>query len=62
MWLLVTKDKYEFPIYIEDTAPALAKKCGVSVNRIYSAVSHAQKEGYKCRYIHIKEDKSEDLF
>lgn len=42
LWLAVTPDKYEFPIYIEDSAQALADKLGTTSNVVSSAISKNQ--------------------
>lgn len=58
VWLLVTKDKYELPLEIADSAGELAQKVGCSVNNIYSAVSHARHRGHNSRFkkVEIEED------
>ena len=38
LWLEVTKDEYEFPIYIADTAEELAKLTKVGWEKIYFAL------------------------
>lgn len=51
LWLEVTKDEYEFPIYIADTAEELAKLTGVkSGTSVISAMYHARKHKYWCKY------------
>lgn len=58
VWLLVTKDKYELPLEIADSAGELAKKVGCSVNNIHAAVSQARRRGYNSRFkkVEIEED------
>lgn len=41
VWLEVTKDKYELPLAISDTARELAEIVGVSKNTILSTRCHA---------------------
>ena len=43
--MMVSKDKYELPLAVADSAPQLAEMVGVSVNSIFSS--------YSC-YIHGK--------
>lgn len=48
LWLLVTKDEFELPLYVADTAIELAKFCRVhpgTINEIYR-----QKLGTRSRY------------
>lgn len=40
IWMKVTKDKYELPVAVADSASELARKLGCNVNTIYSAMSH----------------------
>lgn len=39
VYMMVTGDKYQLPVYIADTAKELSKICGTSTNTIYSIVS-----------------------
>ena len=50
IWLKVTNDKYELPVAVADSASELAQLLGIKKNNIFSAISHAQKQGYKCQY------------
>ena len=45
IWIKTTDDDYEHIIAMGDTAKALAVDCGTTVNTIYSAISHAKKQG-----------------
>lgn len=47
IWMLVTEDKYEFPICICDTPKELAAICGVTPGAIRAAVCHCEKENRK---------------
>ena len=44
-WMRVTRDKYELPIAIADTAKQLAEICGVTTNSIYSAYCRVNRNG-----------------
>lgn len=50
IWLKVSNDQYELPEIVADSANELAKKLGITKNCIFSAISHANKKGYKCIY------------
>jgi hypothetical protein len=44
LWLAVTPDEYEFPIYIEDTVTKLAKRLGVTPSTV-TALSQRKTNG-----------------
>lgn len=50
IWIKTTDDEYEHIIAMGDTAKALAVDCGTTVNTIYSAISHAKRNGKKSIY------------
>ena len=53
----VTKDKYELPEIVADSIEELSEKCGVTVNCIYSSISHAKKsKSGKSMYIKVMID------
>ena len=57
----VTRDKYELPIVIADTAKQLAEICGVTTNSIYSAYCRAKHSGGFTMYKRIEmEDEDDD--
>lgn len=39
LWMMVSKDKYELPLAVADSAPQLAEMVGVSTNAIFSSYS-----------------------
>lgn len=49
LWLLVTKDEFELPLYVADTATELAKFCRVHPGTINAEV-YRQKPGTRSRY------------
>lgn len=49
LWLLVTKDEFELPLFVADTAIELAIHCRVHPGTIQSEV-HRQKPGTHARY------------
>lgn len=50
LYMYVTDDKYEFPIYIEESAELLAQKIGCTKNNVLSSLSHAKYRGSKSRF------------
>ena len=52
----VTRDKYELPIAIADTAKQLAEICHTSSNTIYSAIWHADRGNKRSSYRRIEID------
>lgn len=47
IYMAVTVDKYEFPLYIADTATELAKIMGISRQVIYDGISKKHNGRYK---------------
>lgn len=60
IWMLVTTDRFRLPLALFDRAEDLAKWCGVSVNAVYSSISHAKKRGHISRYVKVKIEEDED--
>lgn len=54
IWMQVTKDKYELPVCIADSAEELAKMCGTTANSIKSSISHSKKRNFQCGYVCVK--------
>lgn len=54
LWMLVTSDKYELPVFVEDTAQDLADKVGVTKSTVESSVKHAEKRGGFTRYVRVE--------
>lgn len=54
LYMLVTNDKYELPLIVEDSAEKLARKLNINVHSIYSSMSKARKHGYKTQYVRVK--------
>lgn len=50
IWMKVTKDEYELPVMVADSAPELAEMLGCSPNNIYSSISHAKSRGQYTPY------------
>lgn len=49
VWMEVTRDKYELPIVIADTARDLSRKCGATISTIKSSASRAHTGNHKGR-------------
>lgn len=54
LWFAVTKDKYEFPIFVCDSAEELAEHFGTTLNNVRSSVSHAEREGRRGKYRRVR--------
>lgn len=54
VWMRITRDKYELPDAVADSASELAKICGVSKYTIKSSIHQAKQKGYRSRYIKVK--------
>lgn len=54
LWLAVTKDKYELPLAVADTAAELGAQIGKSSTSIWKAVRYAEKHGTRCAYVRVK--------
>lgn len=59
LFLKVTKDKYELPLVVADSARELAGILGISQDRIYSAISHAKTRGGWSCYKIVEIDENE---
>ena len=54
LWMEVSKDQYELPIHIADTAKELAELAGAkNAVTIISTISHANKRGSRCKYVRV---------
>lgn len=56
VWMYVTKDKYELPIYVADSAKELAKLVGTRSDLIHSAIWHAKQRNGRCKYVKVNID------
>ena len=60
IWMEVTRDKYQLPLVIANSAQELAKLCRTTKNNVCSAASKAKKNGENRRYISVDIGKEED--
>lgn len=60
VYMVVSRDEYEFPLMMADTAKELAIMCGlkgqVVGNSISNAMHHAKKRGTWCKYRKVRID------
>ena len=57
VWMAVTRDKYQLPYAVADSAEELGRIIGKNMNAIYSAVSHSKTRGAKwCGYVKVEVD------
>ena len=54
LWMKVTRDKYEFPVYIAETQKELAMLCGVNKGSISRAIGEARRNGHRCCYVRVE--------
>lgn len=56
LWLMVTKDKYQLPLAVADTAAELAQIVGVKPCTIIKNVTHRRNSRYIRIYVDMEED------
>ena len=59
LWMYVTKDKYELPLAVADSAVELSRIIGVNENTIRSSASHVNKKSRKrssYRRVEVEDD------
>lgn len=58
LWLKVSRDQYEHPLIIADSAQELAEMSGIKLESLYSTISHRKQDGKFCPYrrVDIEED------
>jgi hypothetical protein len=62
LYMAVTMDKYELPVYIEKSAVLLAKKLGISRNSVYSCISYGNSGKYLgLKIIRLKLEKEDEI-
>lgn len=60
MYIAITKDKYELPIAVADTAKELAEMVGTKPNTVLSAISHEHSRGSNSMFKKVLIDESEE--
>ncbi|MCQ2369241.1 MAG: hypothetical protein MJ007_02055 [Paludibacteraceae bacterium] len=56
----VSRDKYELPEAVADTAGELARKLGVNTNVIYTRYRIAKEKGIRCVYVKVEIDEDDE--
>lgn len=60
VYMQVSKDEYQLPLAIADSAVELARICGTNPNCIHSSICHAEKKkNHRISYIRVKVDEQE---
>lgn len=59
VWMKVTRDKYELPVAVADTAGELARKVGVDSHVIYTRLRMAKQKGIRCIYVKVEIDEED---
>ena len=54
LWMKITKDEYELPVAVAETAAELARMLNVSVDTIYSATSRRRNKGDKTAFVKVE--------
>lgn len=61
IWMLCTKDKYNLPLAIYETAQEMSKAVGVSTGTLYSYIHKVKVNGWKWpKYVNVEIDDEED--
>ena len=56
LYLLVTKDKYQLPLAVADSANELARILGVNQSTIIKSITHRKNSQYIRIYVDLQED------
>ncbi len=60
VWMQVTRDKYELPVAVADTAVELARIVGTNSNNVRSAVAHVNRGDKKwSRFVRVEIDEND---
>lgn len=54
LYLMVTKDEYEFPVAIADTPKELAAMTGFSANTIRSSITHGEQGVFNSKFKRVE--------
>lgn len=54
IYMLVSQDKYELPLFVCDTRDELSDYVGISAKHISEIISHAKKKKQFCRYVRVE--------
>ena len=57
VWMQITRDEYELPVAVADTAQELADIVGTTKNNVNSCASHVRRGRFKwSRFIRVQVD------
>ena len=59
IWMEISRDRFELPLAVADTAYELSKLTGEKVSTIYSCESQARKGGWWSKFIRIETEDEE---
>lgn len=55
LWMKVTKDKYQLPIAVGESARELSEMCDVDISTIFKAISRNEdKENNRCGWVKVE--------
>ena len=60
LYMLVSRDKYELPLVVADNLVTLARKLDMKPNSIKCMIYKAKRQGYKCQYVKVEYDETEE--
>ena len=66
LWMAVTDDKYEFPIYVADTPSELSKQLNIKMSTIYQhkrdlTNKFRANKGYKIVMVNLEDEDVETI-
>lgn len=60
IWLQITRDEYELPVVVAESAKELARLTGTTENSIRSAITKAARRGNRCKYVKVEVDDQDE--
>lgn len=54
IWMSVTKDEFELPLVVADSAAELARILGLTRCAVSSCISKARDNGTRCKYVKVE--------
>lgn len=59
IYMKVTHDKYELPLFVADTMGELSRMCGTSVANISHGISNREKRGWHTAFVRVQREEPE---
>lgn len=53
VYMKITRDEYELPVAVADSAAELSRILGLSVNTVRNALGNARRKGFRSQYIRV---------